>query len=234
MEKNKRIVVFCSFSFVLCSVFLMNIRSWFIWQIIPLGDYIQFPWRLLMITTLFSCLMVGFIGDIPKIKWIKYAPLLLAVASIFFTWNYFKPSGQFFPDDDYYLRRFFADRISVGKSNTFSQEYLNYSEDYLPLTAWTKKRPDFLPPKIETNDRLAKAIVDEQSPTNYKVSSNSNKEISLTFNSYYFPGWLAKIDGKETKIKILEPYGNMGVIVPAGEHKIFFSSSRLRCGNLPT
>jgi len=221
--KKEKIILFffCLFSF-LFSIFMMNIRSWFIWQMIPVGDYIQFPWRFLMITTFSSSLMVGFLGNFGKGKWEKILPLLIIIGAIILTFNYFKPGKQVQVDDDYYLRRFFADRTISGKRSDFSKEYLNNSEDYLPLTIWTEKRPNSLPwQKIEVGEGELSFF--EESPTRFRAKVNVPKETKVFFHNYYYPGWQAEIDGKKTKIEIEKPYGDMSVLVPAGEHRIIFS-----------
>jgi len=221
-EKEKTtLFFFCLFAFFF-SIFMMNIRSWFIWQMIPLGDYLQFPWRFLMITTFFSSLMVGFLGNFGKGKWRKFLPLLMVMGVMILTFNYFKPGKQVKVDDDYYLRRFFVDRTISGKRNDFSKEYLNYSEDYLPLTIWTEKRPNALPrQKIEVEEGELSFL--EESPTRFRVKVNASKETKIFFHNYYYPGWQAEIDGEKTKIEIGKPYGDMAVSVPAGEHRVIFS-----------
>jgi hypothetical protein len=218
---KKKIVffLFSLFSF-LFSVFMMNIRSWFIWKLLPIGEYIQFPWRFLMLTTFFSSLMVGFAEPLLNRKWQKILPLSLALLAIILTWGYFKPAKQVRVDDDYYLRRFFADRTILGKRDSFSKEYLSYSEDYLPLTIWTKERPRSLLPKVETDDVQALISFQEKTPTKLEIDFQNNRKTNLFINTYYFPGWKAWINGEAVKIDPAEPFGQMRMTVSAGEHKI--------------
>ena len=70
----------------------------------------------------------------------------------------------------------------------------------------------------------------EVSPINLEVEIQAKKESEVIVNNYYFPGWKAFVDGKETEIKILEPLGNMSVPVVAGEHKmsVNFSETFIR------
>ena len=44
----------------------------------------------------------------------------------------------------------------------------------------------------------------------------------ITFNAYYFPGWRAEVDGKNTAIQIGNPYGQIEVKVTPGKHTVEF------------
>lgn len=204
----------------LTSVFLMNIRSWFIWEWIPLASYVQFPWRFLMLTTFASSLLVGVSQKLIKTKWGKALPLLLAGLSVALTAGYFRPAKRLDVDDDYYLQRFFINQTSSGESQDLSGEYFNYSEDYLPLTIWTKKRPESLPEKIEVIDSRAEISVLEKTPTDFEIGFRGLEKTTLLINSYYFPGWEAKVDGRQTEIWPAYPLGQIELQIPAGEHLV--------------
>jgi hypothetical protein len=225
ITKVNRWILCTSILLFLIVIFLMNVRSWFIWRLLPLGDYIQFPWRLLMITTFISSLLVGFTGRLSKLM-----PLGLAVLSLVLTFNYFKPGKSVSVDDNYYLRRFFINRDTSGESKELSPEYTNYSEDYLPLTVWTEKRPNSLPEKIEVSDKAATLSWEEKTPTSFQIEINTPKASGLTINSYYFPGWEALVDGRKATIIPIKPYGQMKIEIPAGQHsvQVIFKESLLR------
>lgn len=215
---NKKMMITFSLLFFFY-LFLMNIRSGFLWKALPLGEYLQFPWRALMVTTFLSSFFVGFIEYFPLKKLSNALPLLLAFLSIALTFQYFKPQKYLDVTDNYYLKRFFADRISSGKSSEVSLEYANWTESYIPLTIWAKKRPENLPiKKMEMKEGTVSC--EEISPINLLAEVKAEKDSEVIINNHYFPGWKAYVDGNETGIKILEPLGNMSVPVLAGEHKI--------------
>lgn len=65
-EKLFKLTVWSLVGFLI-SMFLMNIRSYAIWKIIPFHDFIQFPWRLLSLTTFFTAVIAAtFIQVYPK------------------------------------------------------------------------------------------------------------------------------------------------------------------------
>ncbi|MCH7640862.1 glycosyltransferase family 39 protein [Patescibacteria group bacterium] len=219
-SKHKRALFSFSFTSFLLAIFFMNIRSLPLWNLIPLSTYIQFPWRLLLLTTLFSSILGGFAIEAlhKKFKYF-YIPLVFVVLAIGLTWNYFKPEKIIKVDDDYYLRRFFANITSEGRTDTLSDEYKNNIEDYLPVTIWTDERPLEVPKsKIEVLD--GQVEFEEISSTYYKAFVDSDKGTTLTLHSYYFPGWKAWVDGRESEIIPQSPHGDMKLIIDPGEHSV--------------
>lgn len=222
LRRNLKKEIKFLFGFILFSLFfvlfLMNIRSLFIWNIIPLGDYVQFPWRLLMLATLFSSILIGFLG-LFKNRFLKFLPLFFGITSILITWNYFKPEKIINVDDEYYLNRFFAAQSVEGETKIVSNQYFNYSEDYLPLTIWTKERPKYLPvSKIEL--KKGQVFYTENHTNLIKAKVEAPEETLMTVNNYYFPGWKIFVDGKEQKIGVDMVSGNMRVLLPQGEHNV--------------
>jgi hypothetical protein len=221
-HKNQKFLFYFSASLFVFVLFLMNIRSLFIWNLFPLFSYIQFPWRLLMLTTLFSSILAGFALEVlhKKFKFL-YIPVIFSFLAVILTWNYFKPEKSLAVDDNYYLRRFFVNRTIEGETEALSQEYFGYSEDYLPLTIWTRERPDMFPEaKMEITD--GELEFQEISSIQYQAKTKSDNKTNLVLHSYYFPGWKAWIDGLETKIFPQDVHGDMAVELDAGVHEVTF------------
>jgi hypothetical protein len=211
-RKTRMMLLFLLLSFFF-TVFLMNIRSNFIWKIFPLATYIQFPWRLLMITTFLTSVMFIFIKD-------KRLSLFLVVIAFLLTVGYFKPSEYFHPNDDYFLKRFFANRTLSGVRSEVSKEYVGYSEDYLLLPIWVYQKPDSISSaKIESKTAQITNI-NELNAVNYTADIVAPKESDAFINFYYFPGWNVYLNGSKVSIEILKPYGNMKVNIPKGKWKI--------------
>ena len=222
-------VIYLNIGIFFVSIFFMNIRSGFLWKILPLGSYIQFPWRFLMLTSFSSSFLIGLISDLLVGRKGVTLSVLLALSAVFLTAGYFKPEKQFFVDDDYYLLRFFANRTSKGESQKLSEEYLNYSEDYLPLTIWTMKKPTSLPEKkLEINE--GKISYRSLSSIDYEAEVITSEPGEVIFHSYYFPGWTATVNDRKVPIGINPPYGDSLIPVPAGKSsiKIKFSESKIR------
>jgi len=190
------------------SVFFMNIRSLFLWKILPFYQFIQFPWRLLFLTTFFTSVLAAVIvHTLPK-KFSNSTGLLIIGASLVLTIQHFRPSKIVFKGDDVYLQRFFESR--------------NYSEDYLLLPNWVDERPPNPPLlKFEAEGAVISDIK-KITPVYYQAKIDAGKPTTVSFNTYYFPGWFAKIDGKISEIKPGKPYGQIELNVPEGNHKVEF------------
>jgi len=208
---------------ILAFVFLMNIRSQPLWEISGISNYLQFPWRLLMLTTFTTSSLVIFV----KRKWVLFA---LCLMSMFLTLNYFKPSEYFKPDDDYFLHRFFANQSISGQTDTISEEYKNHSEDYLPLPMWVEERPNSYPEaKFQSNTFTIQSIK-EINTVNYETQVVGDSSGTVEYNAYYFPGWRVLVDGTMTEPEVSKPRGNMAINLSRGTHtiQVFWTETNLR------
>ena len=140
--------------------------------------------------------------------------------SILINFNYFKPSGYYNPDDDYFMKRFLPRHTIEGVSQVVSDEYKNYSEDFLLLSRWTSEKPSSLPDSKFTSETVNILSIEKTSPVKYRISIDPKDEGTVVFNSYYFPGWVATADGKSISLSPLSPYGNVALDIPAGVSQI--------------
>lgn len=221
-KKLKFITVWGLASFFI-TVFMMNVRSYPLWKILPFHDFVQFPWRLLAFTSFFSAILIAVSIEVLQ-KNLKIAVGLgLTALSIVLTFHYFQPSHTTFKTDNEYLARFFADRTIQGAKDSVSAEYKNYSEDYLLLPVTTDKKPDFLP-KTKIVSQTAKIEnITELSAVSWKARVIADKDSTVTFETLYFPGWFAKVDGRSVNITSGKPYGQTETTVPKGTHEVAFS-----------
>ncbi len=195
---------------IFIAVFLMNYRSIFIWNIVPLLPYFQFPWRFLMLTTFLIPILIVSVEKIKINSWL--------IASILITLNIvttgldFRPQDFLGRQDNYYLNRYVPTPLA-------SKEYLQIQEEYLRLPKWSEKRPDQnYPLVIARNATIEKITKLNDLDTTFNIET-SNKA-SVDYNKYFFPGWEVKIDGKQTKIYPGIPFGQISFEVPPGSYKV--------------
>lgn len=219
-SKEEKLFVGWSVFMILVSVFMMNFRSAFLWRNLPLLPYFQFPWRFLAMITLISPI---FLIVFAKFNRLKFVPYLVIVMAIFLNFNYFKTSEYLGRNDDYYINRYIP-------LTSVSEEYKKTSEEYLRLPIATERRPDKLYPRAYTDSSSTNLKISEVNSLNTIITSESKDKFSLNYNKYYYPGWVAKIDGKIVKIEAGKPFGQISFNVPAGEHKIevFYKESLMR------
>lgn len=196
--------------------FLMNIRSYPIWKILPFHDFVQFPWRLLSLTTFVTSVLIAVSVQVLKGKVKIFAGTALLLGAVILTFSYFRPSHTVFKTDASYLSRFFAYNGKV------TQDYKNYSEDYLLLPKTTDKKPDFLPSQKIVSEMASISKIKENSPVNWSADTVSAKATLVTFYGLDFPGWFAKVDGSKVNITPGRPYGQIEIAVPPGIHNVQF------------
>lgn len=206
LEKQKLILVLWTLACFAIAVVFMNIRTLPIWKLLPIYNFVQFPWRLLYLTAFFSSIAAALVVDLIPDKLNKKLAIILVILSIFLTRNYFKPSGRVYFNDEHYFNLFFNDP--------------NYSEDYLLLTEWTDEKPlkisNF---KFQINKGEILEIT-ENTPVNFTAKVRADEQSTLAFNSYYFPGWYAEVDGERAEIIPGKPNGQNTLNVPVGEHEV--------------
>jgi len=206
-------------------ILMMNIRFSFLWEATSFANYIQFPWRLLLMTTFLTSSLVIFWNK----KYNKLA-LLFPMAALILTFSYFRPSEYFSPDDDYFLNRFFANRTIDGEREQISKDYKNYSEDYLLLPLWVEERPSELPDfPIVSETALVEGVVEINS-VSYQANIVTEEKSLIEINKYFFPGWNVEVDDRLVETETLKPHGNMGVWVEEGVHtiKVYWAETPLR------
>lgn len=194
----------------LVSIFMMNHRSAYLWRNLPFLPYFQFPWRFLaMVTFTFSIFVIAF----SKFKIFRFVPFIIIIFAIFINFKYFKTSEYLGRNDDYYINRYIP-------SLSVSEEYKNTSEEYLRLPKDTKVRPDKVYPRAYTDNPDVIFKIEELSPLNAIIKTDSNSDFILNYNKYNYPGFVAKIDGQKVKIFSGKPFGQISFLVPSGKHEV--------------
>ncbi len=189
--------------------FLMNYRSLVIWNSIPLLPYFQFPWRFLILTT-FAIPLLLIVFDK-----LRFKPLIAAVIitlTIITSAAYFRPEDFLGRGDDYFLNRYIPIPIA-------SEAYLGTQEEYLRLPRNTEKRPDKNYPLVSAEADVIKKIK-RINDLDILITVESTSGAAINYSKYFFPGWVAKINGQQTNIVVGKPFGQITVNIPAGNHTV--------------
>jgi hypothetical protein len=205
-RKSKNInfrISLLSLLFFFATVFMMNIRSLFIWNLIPFTNFIQFPWRLLSLTTFFTAFLAGFVVNSLRQK--KLSTILLVSTSILLVFSYFRPSKTTFKTDDEYLKLFFSNP--------------QYSEDYLQLPNWTSRKPAAVPTSrfFAINADIEET---EISKIHWRAEIVAHEETEVYANVLAFPGWAVDVDGEAVVTYPGEPYGQLIFEIGKGTHQV--------------
>ncbi|MGB3713070.1 MAG: 6-pyruvoyl-tetrahydropterin synthase-related protein, partial [Candidatus Promineifilaceae bacterium] len=218
------------------SLFMTLSLSTRVWEVIPLLQFLQFPWRFLGLASLFLAFLTGagtdsllqLAGRRINAKVIIPAVLVGAAALYILPWqftNYNKP-----PPDDSVAALVEYERDSGYLGTTSTGEYLPVGVQklptdviYDPANGDVKLQLGSLPPgaRVETV---------EYSPLTYDLIIETPAEFLAVFNTFFFEGWQARIDGEPVPIMATESTGLIGVEVPAGRHEllIYFGTTPTR------
>jgi len=220
-------------------VFLDTRASSWIWQIVPLMHYIQFPWRLLGPASLLLALLAGsgVVMVARRIPWAAVRAVWVAVCLTAFIgyglpWLY----GVYLPDQP----------ASIVDAQNFEREtgWLAGTGEGEYVPRWTTELPDparliglyaqnEVIPRLQPNPQISVETAD-WGLTRAALTFTARTDTALVFDWIYFPGWWARLDGEKALIVPANPQGLIRVDVPAGTHELElgFGLTPLRLGAL--
>ena len=199
-SKKGTLEIFSVILFLL-TVFLITKTSYFFWKITPYVYMIQFPWRILSVIVFVSAILAAYTVDNLNKK------LLVLLTIVFFsivtTISYSKPEQ-------------FVNRVEGFY--TTNEDTTTVRNEYMPL--WVNKSPlERAHNKFEINDKL-QLLSSKIKPANYSARLVAQSDTTLTVNTIYFPGFVAKIDEKNIPIHYENQFGLIQVPLPKGTHEV--------------
>nr|MBI5455865.1 hypothetical protein [Candidatus Levybacteria bacterium] len=183
-ETRENKLFFYSIFASLLIIFFITPFSKSLWEIIPLTNFIQFPFRLISLLMIFLTFQLGFLLSNLN-KPYKY---LISVIFLILILTSAKPyllikDYQYLPDSFY----------STNMDTT------TVRNEYMPK--WVKDTNlKFTPVRIENLNGKEKVNVLKISPRELIFNTYLTQKRILQVNTVYFPGWSAYINGKETSI----------------------------------
>lgn len=166
----------------LVSIFMIHMKSSFIWARIPVLWYMQFPWRFLAVSIFLLCLLSGFVIYFAgRFKYIL--GIVLVIASVVLTITFFVPKSWLNITD--------ADKFSGA---SWEKQLTISIFDYLPIYATLpppSKAPD-LPEILKGKVKFA----DYRKGSDYQIGDvEVTGESTLRLPLFDFPGMVVKVDG---------------------------------------
>ena len=227
--KQRRAVHLLTLTFslmaLLGAIFLMLPVSNQVWETIPLLAFVQFPHRLLAPASLALALLAGLAVDALPARaafWLALGGislLILSVASLFYPrYRSDVPPRPTISDMFTYER----DTGAIG-TTSFGE--------YLPI--WVQQPPRESPLEAQFGQqRPVERLAVEYLPAGAVVESASyglnQAQLTLTtpephlliFNTFYFPGWQAWVDGSPASVRPFSERGLVAVGISAGRHQL--------------
>ena len=212
-----------SLAFVAISFYLMNIRSDWIWRALPVMAYFQFPWRWLLVTTLFASLLLAWVSKqiFSHAGKLTYFWIGLLSLSLLPSILWFKPA-RLEPDQSLAICQRFLSHCPLSPDPTqTAASYKLSNETALPLPKTVQQKPRFHP-VTDLEASPAALILESQpvSPVEFRILLNPQLAGQVSLMRYYFPGWQAQLDGRELPLQPGTPYGQITASVPPGSYQL--------------
>jgi len=187
----------------LLSIFLMLPISSFFWQIIPITNLIQFPWRILAITTFSISIVAGFVVSLVGEKG-KILVIVAILLMIGLSYSYARPI-------------LFVDR---GEGfYTTNEATTTVKDEYMPI--WVQEKPEsHAKDKIQfvQGSGSINNIIFNSRKVSAEIQANTDSVVQV--NSVYFPGWSAYLSTNKINIDYQNVYGLINLRVPRGNYQL--------------
>ncbi|HSW87682.1 MAG TPA: 6-pyruvoyl-tetrahydropterin synthase-related protein [Candidatus Saccharimonadales bacterium] len=177
--------------------------SSFLWNLLPLPQLVQFPFRFLSIAILGTAFFIAYMINTMKTS-LKFIIAFLSIFLIYVAaWQYLSPKNYQTYPDSYYAT---------------NQDTTTVKNEYMPK--WVKQIP------LSTPQRMVEVVTGNAVISNI-VSNYGNKlqftvhvpkQSTLRVNIIYFPGWDIFINNKEYAFTYNNPQGVMEVSLSPGDY----------------
>lgn len=168
----------------LASIFMMHMKSSFIWAQIPPLWYLQFPWRFLAVSIFLLCMLGGFfIYFSGKLKYIL--GVLLVALSVYLYLPFFVPKDWLYiTDKEKFSRQSWEKQLTIS--------IFDYLPIYGELPPWSKA-PEF--PEVLEGDVK---FLEYKKGSNYQEGRvEVSKDSKIRLPLFDFPGMLVTVDGMQ-------------------------------------
>jgi hypothetical protein len=218
------------FLFVLVISILMTLpTSTPLWKYMPLLPFTEFPWRFLGIAALGSSFLAGASVQLwSRLRWRHSSMVVLAVLLVFTMVTAFVHLYQQWPPSRH--EQLSAKDVVLHESRTGILGTTSASE-CLPI--WVVEEPNDSPLVAQyLSDGSIQKLDDSSLPASARaellrhmvVSDEyrivTSEAFTVQFNTIYFPGWEALVDGRPVPVTPSYPQGLITFDVPAGEHRV--------------
>lgn len=209
-------------------VFMVLPESAFVWESLPLLKYLEYPHRFLRLGSLIVAILCGAVARIFTDDRRRFSPAFMVTAMsiamiIVSTFSLlYPPYYRDLPPNPSFVDMMEFERRTGTIGTTSFGEFLPLWAEWIP----TNSPLEPLYRSSATIERLDRTtlpygtqILDARyAPTSMTIHLDIPRTFQATFNSLYFPGWRAYIDGDKAVITPTLGQGLISVLVPAGEH----------------
>jgi hypothetical protein len=204
------------------AAFFSSVESAFLWDRLPLLQYLQFPWRFLSLAAPAAALLCGVaVLHLPRERPRLARAVTVAWCAALILPGIFIAHPERFLDvtDADYTPHAIASRWIAVKTN----------EEFEPVGV--RERPSA--PRAEPLTLLSGAGTvlstrEQRTDSMFQVSVTQTARYRI--NTFYFPGWTLSVDGAERPVEYGNPQGLMEFTLEPGEHaiRVWFGDTPVR------
>ncbi len=201
-----------------------------LWRLLPVAALVQFPWRLLALTSFTLSVLTGAVvpgaeGERGRDSATNPGLYVLLLVVILASFGYTLPE--------------YTELSPRLETPAAPLDFELAHPDMVSMVAYTQEQPRSTPlvaqylagePLVKAHTLTEGATVEmvRHGGGSEEIIVRSSQEATIQFYTYYFPGWRGYVDGQEVPIRPEEPYGLITLDVPAGEHQV-----KIRFGDTP-
>jgi uncharacterized membrane protein len=175
----------------------------FVWQHVVTLQYLQFPWRMLMVPALFMPLLALYAFERVGAK----ATVALIALLVLLNLHHTEPKGYQTFDEEYFSPTYIA---KTGfETTTRGEDQPRWMQHQFAYTGDGLVNPTGI---------TVRTLSQTSSRHEYSVNAAASTKVFDSTN--YYPGWTVLIDGHETQIEPSAGFGLISFNVPAGQHQI--------------
>jgi hypothetical protein len=205
------------------AIFMMLPISLGVWERLPIIAFVQQPHRLLSLAVLLLAFLVGAsVASLPdrlRVGWIWGGVVLIFVTAVPLLYpQYYDPLPT---DPDLTGMMAYEHRTGAIGTTSFGE--------YLPIWVQQMPRESPLEPMYRAGgdiERLDQAYLPENARVESTLYGFNRMELLIAspepyqavFHTFYFPGWVAWVDGQPVPLIPVTERGLIGVAMPAGLH----------------
>jgi hypothetical protein len=189
-----------------------------VWEHVTTLQYLQFPWRTLIVPALFMPLLAVF-----AFEWLSPKGTVAMIAlMVLVNFVHTEPKGYQTFDDEYFAPAMIA---KTGYETTTRTEY---------EPRWVEVHLGYMGNGLVNPPSTVSLRTLSWTSTRHEYSVAASATTHVMDSTYYYPGWAVFVDGRETPVTPAPTFGMIAFTIPAGNHVVVveFRRTPIRCFGL--
>jgi len=215
---------------LLITTWMITPLSRVMWENVPLLQLAQFPWRFLSVQAFGAAWVIGFLVlRLRRWQWIAWALAalvgVLGIAGV-------RPERLLVKDCEVTPERLMLYEAFTGNiGTTVRHEYLPSTVVPRPYTSVYYVLGEDMPAVLVLTGQVNQMELLSAGATRQRwVIEVSSPEALLAFQTHYYLGWQARVDGDRVELNATEGTGYLSILLHEGDHEveIYFGRTRGR------